>query len=133
MSIALEPVPAVVETADAPRDLLMILGFASWSGALRRGLVMPDDRLTIELLRSERVGRLLVCNPYRSAVAKVVRTATGRRDAPFPASDTRRLHEPLRLRRQDATSVRAIERSCAAYERAVRRAADRFGLERPAI
>jgi glycosyltransferase involved in cell wall biosynthesis len=133
MSIALEPVPAVVETADAPRDLLMILGFASWSGALRRGLVMPDDRLTIELLRSERVGRLLVCNPYRSAVAKLVRTATGRHDAAFPASATRRLYEPLRLRRQDATSIRAIERSCAAYERAVRRAADRFGLERPAI
>lgn len=133
MSIALQPVPAAVETAAAPRDLMMILGFASWSGALRRGLVMPDDRLTIELLGSERIGRLLVCNPYRSVAAKLIRTAVGPRDADFPASQTRRLYEPLRLRREDPTDPKTIERACAAYDRAVRRAADRFGLERPAI
>jgi len=133
MSTTLQPAPALLETADPPRDLMMVLGFASWTGAQRRGLVMPDDRLTVELLRSERIGRLLVCNPYRSVAAKLVRTIVGPRDVAFPSSATRRLYEPLRLRREDATDPKAIERSCAAYDRAVRRAARRFGLDRPAI
>ena len=62
-------------------------------------LVHPEDQLTIALLRSPRVGRLLVCNPFRSAPAKLLRSAVGPRDADFPGTETRRLHEPLRLRR----------------------------------
>jgi teichuronic acid biosynthesis glycosyltransferase TuaH len=133
MSVALQLAPNDPPAAAAPRDVVMILGYTSWGGAIRRGLVHPEDQLTLALLRSPRVGRLLVCNPFRSAPAKLMRAAIGPRDAEFPGSETRRLHEPLRVRRTDPTDVRGVERACAAYERSVRRAAARFGLERPVV
>jgi teichuronic acid biosynthesis glycosyltransferase TuaH len=133
MSAALKLVPANDPHAISPRDVAMIYGYTSWGGAVRRGLVHSEDRLTLELLRSARVTRLVVCNPYRSVIAKVARAALGPRDAAFPATDTRHLYEPLRLRRKDPTNVRVIERACAAYERAVRRRTERLGLDRPAI
>jgi glycosyltransferase involved in cell wall biosynthesis len=115
------------------RDVVLILGYTSWAGAARRGRVHAEDRLTLELIGSERAGRLLVCNPFRSLPAKLVRSVFGREEEPFPASETRRLHEPTRLRRSDPTGLAAIERSCAAYERSARAAAEEFGLHRPAV
>jgi teichuronic acid biosynthesis glycosyltransferase TuaH len=126
-------VPAPDPTAVAPRDVAMIFGYTTWGGAIRRGMVHSEDRLTLELMDSARAGRLLVCNSYRSVLATAARAVVGPREARFPATDDIHLYQPLRLRRSDPTSVRAIERSCAAYERAVRRAAERRGLERPAI
>ncbi len=133
MEAATEPAPAPAATLSAPRDVVLILSYTSWSGAVRRAHIHSEDRLTLHLLGSERVGRLLVCNPFRSAPAKLARSALGPRDAPFPASATRRLHEPLRLRRSDPTAIAAVERSCLAYERGVRRAAAGLGMERPAV
>jgi teichuronic acid biosynthesis glycosyltransferase TuaH len=118
--------------AVAQRDVLMILGYTSWSGAARRGWIHSEDRLTRFLLDSPRVRRLLVCNPYRSGPSKLVRRVLGRADEPFPATDSRHLHEPLRLRRADPTGELAVQRSVAAYERSVRQAAADVGLERPA-
>jgi teichuronic acid biosynthesis glycosyltransferase TuaH len=133
VSTALKLVPAPPPAADAARDVVMCFGYTTWGGALRRGMVHSEDRLTLELIDSSRVDRLLVCNPYRSVLATVARAVIGPREAAFPATDTRHHLQPLRLRRSDPTSVRAIERSCHAYERAVRRATERLGLERPAI
>jgi teichuronic acid biosynthesis glycosyltransferase TuaH len=119
--------------ARAAGDVLMILGYTSWSGAAGRGRVHAEDRLTLELIHSPRVPRLLVCNPFRSLPAKALRGLTGAGSEPFRASADRHLHEPLRLRRADPTATAAIERDCARYERSVRRAAARLGLERPAV
>jgi teichuronic acid biosynthesis glycosyltransferase TuaH len=117
----------------AHRDVVMILGYTSWAGAARRGRVHAEDRLTLELISSRRVGRLLVCNPYRSLPAKLVRSALRTAEEPFPASASRWLHEPTRLRRTDPTRPAAVESSCSAYERSVRRAAESLGLRRPAV
>jgi teichuronic acid biosynthesis glycosyltransferase TuaH len=133
MSVELQLPPTDDPTATAPADVVLVLGYTSWSGAVRRGWIHAEDRLTLALMRSPRVGRLLVCNPYRSALAKLLRTALGPRDEAFPATERCRLHEPLRLRREDPTQLGAIERSCAAYDRGVRRQAARLGLERPAV
>jgi glycosyltransferase involved in cell wall biosynthesis len=133
MNVELELVPVGDRTAVSRRDVIMILGYTSWGGAIRRGMIHSEDRLTLELIRASRVPRLLVCNPYRSALAKAARAAIGPHDAPFPETETRHLCEPLRLRRSDPTDVRTIERACAAYERTVRRAAQRLGLKRPAV
>jgi len=111
----------------------MILGYTSWAGAAGRGRVHAEDRLTLELIGSPRVPRLLVCNPFRSLPVKALRAAAGAAAEPFPASPVRGLHEPLRLRRSDPTGIAAIERGCARYERSIRRAAGRLGLERPAV
>lgn len=111
----------------------MLLGYTSWAGAIRRRQIHPEDQLTLKLIDSPRVGRLLVCNPYRSLPARLLRPASAEAGELFPASEERRLHEPLRLRRTDPTGLGAIERSCARYERSVRKAAAEFGLERPAV
>jgi teichuronic acid biosynthesis glycosyltransferase TuaH len=117
----------------ASSDAMMILGYTSWAGAAGRGRVHAEDRLTLELIDSPRVRRLLVCNPFRSLPAKALRALTGPPEEPFPESPSRRLHEPVRLRRSDPTGLATIERSCARYEREVKRAATKLGLVRPAV
>src|SRR3954447_19142334 len=66
--------PAVL---DAPPvsggDVLLVLGYPSWAGAARRHWVHPEDQLTQSLLASPRVSRMLVCNPFRSLPAKLLR------------------------------------------------------------
>jgi hypothetical protein len=81
-------------------------------GSLRRGANGPS---------STRTG--LVCDPFRRASRKLARALLGRADTPFPVSDRAAQHSPLRLRRNDPTSISAVKRTYAAYERAIRRAA----------
>jgi teichuronic acid biosynthesis glycosyltransferase TuaH len=124
--------PALLDAPPDPgRDVLLVLGYTSWAGAARRHQIHPEDQLTQSLIESPRVGRMLVCNPFRSLPAKLLRP--GAAEAPFPTSSKRRLHEPLRMRRTDSTRIAAIERSCARYERSIRAAAEDFGLRQPAV
>ncbi len=118
---------------ESSSDVVMILGYTSWAGAGGRGRVHAEDRLTLSLIDSPRVRRLLVCNPFRSLPAKLLRSAPGSVGEAFPESPSRRLHEPVRLRRTDPTRPAAIGRSCARYERSVREAAAELGLRRPAV
>jgi glycosyltransferase involved in cell wall biosynthesis len=113
-------------------DVLLLLGYTSWAGAVERRQIHPEDQLTVKLIESPRVSRLLVCNPFRSRLAKL-RPAPRSARSSFPKSESRRLHEPLRLRRSDSTRIATIERGCARYERSVRAAAEEFGLRRPAV
>jgi teichuronic acid biosynthesis glycosyltransferase TuaH len=114
-------------------DVVMALGYTSWTGAAGRGRVHAEDRLTLELIDSPRVSRLLVGNPFRSAPIRALRRATGSAAEPFPSSETRHLHEPLRLRRSDPTRERSIEKACRRYEDSLRTAAARHGLRDPAV
>lgn len=114
----------------ARRDVVFTFFGASWSFAVWRGMIMPEDRLAQALLGSDAVRRLLVCNPYRSVAGRVLATAGRRPDAPFPESDTASLYEPLRLRRFDPADA---QRSIVRYEARLRHAARRRGLERPAV
>jgi glycosyltransferase involved in cell wall biosynthesis len=107
-------------------DVVFALFQTSWSGAVARGLCMPEDRLAAALPGHPRVRRALVANPPRSAAAHWLRPAR----TPFPGPA---LHEPLRLRRADPAYPGAARRDAEAYERSLRRAARRLGLERPAI
>jgi glycosyltransferase involved in cell wall biosynthesis len=110
-------------------DVVFALFQTSWSGAVARGLCMPEDRLAAALPAHPRVRRSLVVNPPRNVAARWLRPA----GAPYPASPGSALHEPLRLRRTDPVDPAAARRDAAAYERSLRRAAGRLGLERPAI
>jgi glycosyltransferase involved in cell wall biosynthesis len=101
----------------------------AWSGAANRDFVMPEDRLAAALLQHPRVQRILVCSPYRS-VAGRTRAALRGHEAHFPAGAGQRHHEPLRLRRSDPVDPR---RSVARYEHGMRAAAERMGLEAPAV
>ena len=110
----------------------VVFGFFSvpWALAVERELIMPEDRLADALTRHPAVRRLLVADPYRSVLGRAADRVRRCPYAPFPTSDTRTLHSPLRLRRRDpADPARAMAR----YEAGVRRAAERAGLERPAV
>jgi glycosyltransferase involved in cell wall biosynthesis len=128
-AIAAEPVAPTREH----RDAILALGYTSWAGAARRGWVHPQDRLAQELASSERLDRLLLCNPFRSLPLKLVRRVIGPPEEEFPASEARVLYEPLRIRRSDPRGISALERSCASLERRLRRVASERGLRRPAV
>jgi Glycosyl transferases group 1 len=104
----------------------------TWAAAQQRGMCFPTDRLAMALIEDPRVERLLICDQPRSAPVKHAKDAM-RRAVPFPASDRVHLHQPLRLRRRDPASLRGLERFYAGYGRRLRRAAERRGLERPAV
>jgi hypothetical protein len=110
----------------------VVFGFFSvpWAIAVEREFIMPEDRLAEALTRHPAARRLLVANPYRSLLGRASDLARRRSQPPFPSSDTRSLHEPLRLRRTDPVDP---ARTMARYEAGVRRAARRAGLERPAV
>jgi glycosyl transferase family 1 len=130
-STASLPARPVAPTARG-RDVLLLLGYTSWAGAIGRRQIHPEDQLAVKLIESPRVSRLLVCNPFRSRLAKLRPSPRSVEDS-FPESESRHLYEPLRLRRTDSTRIATIERSCARYERKVRAAAEEFGLQQPAV
>src|SRR4051812_37856006 len=115
---------------ETARDVVFGIFGVSWAAAHQRELVMPEDRLAVELIRHPRVRRLLVCNPYRSVLGRAADLVRRPPKVPFPSSETRTLFEPLRLRRTDPVDP---ARTFARYEAHVRREAQRAGLERPAV
>ncbi len=121
-----------VEAAPAP-DVVFTFAFTSWSGAAARGFSFPEDRLASALPGHPRVGRVLVCDPFRGAPRKLARAALRRPDTPFPTSPTASHHAPLRLRRDDPVDLKAVERAYAAYERGIHREAVHRGLTRAAV
>jgi glycosyltransferase involved in cell wall biosynthesis len=123
-----DPETAPVRTG--AHDVVFAFFSTSWTGAFQRELVMPEDRLAVALTEHPAVGRLLVCDPYRSVAGRMAARLRRRPEAPFRASATRRLQRPLRLRRTDPVEpARAVAR----YEAGMRRAAAALGLERPAV
>jgi teichuronic acid biosynthesis glycosyltransferase TuaH len=114
------------------RHVIYTFDDMTWAAAQERGMCFPQDQLVLSLLADPEVERLLVCDRPRSAPVKLARDVV-QRPAKFPAGDGARLWQPLRLRRQDPTSVAGLERAYARYDRRLRRVAERHGMERPAI
>lgn len=104
----------------------------TWAAAQARGMCFPQDQLVLALLEDPEVERLLVCDRPRSAPVKLAKDLI-QRPVKFEPTPRARLRQPLRLRRQDPTDVAGLERAYATYDRRLRRAAARFGMERPAI
>ena len=117
----------------AALDVVFTLGFNSWSAAAAGGFSFPEERLAQVLIDDARVRRLLVCDPFRSAARKLARTLLGRSGAAFTASASAAHHGPVRLRRDEPASPERLEQVYASYERGIRRAAARQGLQRPAV
>ncbi|GAA4170332.1 glycosyltransferase family protein [Gryllotalpicola koreensis] len=118
-----------------PVDAVFTFSYETYADARAREMMRPPDRI-LETLIAEQdeggIGRLLVANPFRSVVTVAAHRLL--RDQPaFPATDVRQLFEPMRLARSDAADPAEVARQYAAYDRALRRAAARFGLERPAV
>jgi teichuronic acid biosynthesis glycosyltransferase TuaH len=116
----------------ASRHVIFTWDDITWDAAQRRGMSFSQDQVLIGLMEDPEVERLLVSNRPRSAPIAAVKDLI-RRPVPFPETESRRLRQPLRLRRDDPTGVRALRRHYATWERRLRRDAEAFGLERPAI
>ncbi|HWI95846.1 MAG TPA: hypothetical protein VNS60_07265, partial [Solirubrobacterales bacterium] len=81
-STASLPARSVAPT-ERGRDVLLLLGYTSWAGAIGRRQIHPEDQLAVKLIESPRVSRLLVCNPFRSRLAKL-RPPSGSTEDSFP-------------------------------------------------
>ncbi|MGH9252483.1 MAG: glycosyltransferase, partial [Acidimicrobiales bacterium] len=118
---------------DSGRDVVFTFYGETWTDAQRRAMYMAGDRLLETLLSTPTVRSLVVANPYRSAPVQWARRLAGQRRVPFPEGPDRVLVEPRRLRRGDPTSVRALERACARYDRVLEQAAARVGARDPVV
>ena len=120
--------------AAPPRARHVIYTFddMTWAAAQERGMCFPQDQLVLALLDDPAVEQLLICDRPRSAPVKLAKDLI-RRPVAFEPTERARLWQPLRLRRQDPTTVGGLERAYAAYDRRLRRVAERHGISRPAI
>jgi glycosyltransferase involved in cell wall biosynthesis len=114
------------------RHVVFAFDDVTWDAAQRRGMSFTQDQILLGLMGEPAVERLLVSNRPRSAPIVAVKDRI-RRPVPFPETERLRLRQPLRLRRDDPTRLPALKRHYAGWERRLRRAAEEFGLERPAI
>ena len=117
---------------DAPRDVIFTFAYASWKTAVDRGMCFSEDRLAEALLGHPRVRRLMVVETPRSLPIKLAREAL-RPPPPFPATERATLYSPVRARRMDPRGFAALERTYGRWERRLRVAAERRGLDRPAL
>jgi teichuronic acid biosynthesis glycosyltransferase TuaH len=116
----------------ASRDVIFSFAYASWKTAVDRGMCFSEDRLVEALRDNPRVRRLIVAETPRSLPLKLARDLL-QPPPSFPASDTTSLYSPVRLRRSDPTGIAALERTFGAWDRRLRRAAERAGMQRPAL
>jgi glycosyltransferase involved in cell wall biosynthesis len=114
------------------RHVIFTFDDITWDAAQRRGMNFSQDQVLLGLMEDPAIERLLVSNRPRSAPIVAVKDRI-RRPVPFPETERHRLRQPLRLRRNDPTGVAALKRHYAVWERRLRKAADEFGLEAPAI
>lgn len=128
-----EPVTTSAVSANDARDVVFTFYTECWANAAGPEMYMSGPRLLATLMSEPSVRRLLVADPYRSAPIQWARRLIGQRAVPFPADARRALVEPRRLRRQDPTSVRALERVYRDYDRILERAAANLGADRPAV
>jgi teichuronic acid biosynthesis glycosyltransferase TuaH len=115
-------------------DVAFAFAQMSWDAASRRGWFGTEDRLAKGLLTHERVHRLMVCDRARSLPLKLLRDRlSGGGGSAFPADEYRRLLAPVRLRRNDPTSIRGVLRAFGAYDKAMQRGAAEMGLQAPVV
>jgi teichuronic acid biosynthesis glycosyltransferase TuaH len=127
-----KPSGSVVLVPMTARHAIYTFDDMTWAAAQRRGMCFPQDQLVLAMLRDPGIERLLICDRPRSAPVKLAKDLVTR-PAKFEADERARLWQPLRLRRQDPTGLAALRRAYAAYDRRLRRAAERAGLVRPAV
>ncbi|AYG03703.1 glycosyltransferase family protein [Gryllotalpicola protaetiae] len=116
-------------------DAVFTFSYETYADARAREMMRPPDRI-LETLMAEQdagaVGRLLVSNPFRSLATVAAHRVLHDQPA-FPATGNRQLFEPVRLARGDSADPAVVARQYAAYDRALRKASSRFGIERPAV
>lgn len=119
-------------TSERARDVIFSFDDLTWAAAQARGMCFPQDQLALALIGDPEVERLLLCDRPRSAPIKWAKDLI-EHPLRFESSLRVELWQPLRWRRLEPVSVAALERTYAAYDRRLRRVAERRGMERPAV
>lgn len=115
-------------------DVVFTFSMEMLEDTLNREFCRPPDQTLLALARDERVGRLLVADPWRSYVASVARRRGVRLDTPLTVGGRNAVRvRPHRLRTDDATDLASVERSYRAYGRELGRALARAGGQRAAL
>jgi teichuronic acid biosynthesis glycosyltransferase TuaH len=130
--------PPARRAARASGDVVFCFSYLTWQGCVRAGGFHSEARLAQTLVTHERVEHALICNTIRSRPRKLagdmLALARGEADTGrFPASARARLLEPVRLRREEPTSIAGVQRAIAVYDRALRAGVRRMGLDEPVV
>lgn len=113
-------------------DYVFTFSYETYNDAVARGMMRPPDRILQTLMTSDRVGGLLVANPFRSLPSVLGRRMTGA-DAPFPSGPRRRLVQPSRLVRADPTSPSRLLATMRRFDEVLRENAEEMGLTAPRV
>jgi teichuronic acid biosynthesis glycosyltransferase TuaH len=115
------------------RDLVFTFWHETWTDAMQRQFMTPD-RLVQTLLVHDRVGGLMIADPFRLAPTQIAWRLLGRRSVPIPV---RRyptgVASPLRMRRRDGVGELLLRRTYVEYDRRLSRRSRELGLESPAV
>jgi glycosyltransferase involved in cell wall biosynthesis len=123
----------VQETLLTGADILFTYSYESFDDSLRREFCWPSDQTLLALAGDERVGHLLVADPFRSSIASVARRRPLRLVGPIEVGGrTAARVRPHRLRRTESTDLRTVERAYQRYGVLLGRALARVrGEQRP--
>ena len=119
------------ESQQLPDVVLTLMG--TWQAAARRDFSFSEDRLAASLLGGRHARHVLICDSFRNGPRKLASALRGRTEAAFPESSLAAHYGPIRVGRAAPRSLKGTRRACAAYERGIRRAAARRGLEQPFV
>jgi glycosyltransferase involved in cell wall biosynthesis len=97
-------------------DVVFTFAYEMLEDTINREFCRITDQTLLALARDERVGTLLVADPWRSYILSGARGRSVRLDAPTTVAgrDTTRVR-PHRFRRKDATDLSAVKRSYRRY------------------
>jgi teichuronic acid biosynthesis glycosyltransferase TuaH len=97
-------------------DVVFTFSLEMLEDAVSREFCRPPDQTLLALARDERVGRLLIADPWRSYVAAAARRRSLRLTGPVTIDGRTAVRvRPHRLRRAESTRLRSVERAYGAY------------------
>lgn len=106
----------MIPTPSTTTDVVFTFSVEMLEDTLEREFCRPPDQTLLALANDERVGRLLVADPWRSHVLSVARRRPRRLVEEVPiASRTVFRVRPHRFRRRDSTKPRSLARSYRTY------------------
>ena len=114
------------------RHAILSFDDLTWAAAQAREMFSPQDQLALAMLADPELDRVLICDRPRSAPIKLAKDLI-ERPLKFNSSLRDGHWQPLRWRRREPVSIAALERVYRAYDRRLRRVAERHGMVRPAV
>jgi glycosyltransferase involved in cell wall biosynthesis len=115
------------------RDVVFTFSTDTLADAGRREFSFTSDQALLTICgASDRVGRVIAANPWRSWPAVALRVMTSPREEATKVEGVA-LARPLRFRRHDPTTVPGLRQSYQRYDAILERQVRRLGLDRPAV